>query len=115
MHADYGVAMRADEDVATAAARIAAQLAREPSALRLSADEIARDAATVYALAVAMRDALAASDRARYQRALRALRARAARYQAKVVANGDAAGMVAGLELASGTHRSGHRDWFYLA
>ena len=75
----------------------------------------AKDARSALALAMEARGALAAGKKKNHRAKVRELRQIAKGYRAKVIDHRDLSGMVVGLAFASGTFKSGHKDWFYLA
>jgi len=99
--------------VTRTAALLAAQLAKEPAARYMTADEIARDAINLAVSAIKARRKLLRQRNADdvLQPACKVL----ARYGATPFINADTDGMVLGARFASGTHRSGFRDVFYIA
>lgn len=95
------------------AVRLAAQLAREPSALGFTVHELAADAMALVTHAQAARRALELGrDIAPHVASFTAV---AVRYDAQVVDNRDADGMVLGLRFRSGTFTSGFRNTFFVA
>lgn len=96
-----------------AAARLAAQLARQPAALGMTATEIARDALAIAGHAFVARRALEAGKSP--ARAVAKARAVIEGYDAATVDNRDLAGMVLGIRFRSGTFTSGFRNIFYVA
>ena len=103
--------MMRDAD-AEAAARIAAQLARERNAEEFSVFEIGRDAVLLVAAGAQARAALTSGDDP--APAYRVAAALAAKYGATVDERGDLAGMVLGVRFRSGAYSNGAGNVFYV-
>ena len=112
MHAD---ALLTNVALATLAAKIAAQLARERAAQAATVHQIADDAVKVATLAGSLRSAVMLGTSRSAFVATRQLQATVAPYEARVVRADDPAGMVVGLRLSSGAYTSGFQNIFFLA